>query len=217
MLSPLKKATTEHIINFPKEEVFYTHGLPRVIITDNGSKLCSNQMRDTWMGIEHKTTSVYRPKSNGQTERYNGVLGTQGAMFSEHKQRTWDSYLQALAFAYNTMTHASHLVTPFYLVYGRNPNKPLDLVIPKPIQDETGLIETEIDIISEARKFARILIRSKQLQRKARYEKGRRAPAFQVGDLVKRQKYPSERTGAKKFQFEYTERYKIVKKLNELN
>lgn len=219
VIQAIRKATTENVINFLKEKMFYTHGIPRIIITDNGTNLCSNQMRDVLklMGIEHKTTSVYRPQTNGQTERYNRVLGTQLAIFAEHKQRTWDNYLQALAFAYNTTKHSSHQMTPFYLVYGRNPTKPLDLVIPKPLEDETGLIETEIDTISEARKFARTLITSKQLDRKNRYEKERKAPSFKVGDLVKRHKYPPERTGAKKFQFEFTEPYKIVKKLNELN
>ena len=50
--------------------VFATHGLPRKVVTDNGS-FTSEEFR-TFMsenGITHVTTAPYHPSSNGLTDR----------------------------------------------------------------------------------------------------------------------------------------------------
>ena len=51
--------------------VFATHGLPRVIVTDNGSSITSDEFT-TFVrknGIKHVTSAPYRPSTNGQAER----------------------------------------------------------------------------------------------------------------------------------------------------
>ena len=51
--------------------VFATHGLPRKVVTDNGSSFTSEEFR-TFMannGIVHVTTAPYHPSSNGLAER----------------------------------------------------------------------------------------------------------------------------------------------------
>lgn len=195
IVRPLKSATTEQIIAVLREDVFYSHGLPKTVISDNGSNLTSFQMRDVFrhLGIEQKTTSPYRPQTNGQTERYNRVLGTQLAIFAEENQRSWDRYLHALAFAYNTTIHASHLSTPYFIVYGRHPLKPIDLAIGTPILAvEEGVQElgkgaeaqTEHENLNKARDFAKKLIESNQLKSKLRFDKDRKAPSYKVNDLV---------------------------------
>jgi hypothetical protein len=40
----------------------------------------------------------------------------------------WDKHLEFVTFAYNTALHAATGFSPFFLMYGREPNVPLDLV-----------------------------------------------------------------------------------------
>ncbi|XP_064469965.1 uncharacterized protein K02A2.6-like [Ornithodoros turicata] len=51
--------------------MFATHGLPEVIVTDNGTSFASAEMRGFTKlnGIQHVFTPVYHPASNGSAER----------------------------------------------------------------------------------------------------------------------------------------------------
>ena len=51
---------------------FGCHGIPDVIITDNGPQFASYKSKHFAQGhqIEHHTTSPYHPQSNGMIEKY---------------------------------------------------------------------------------------------------------------------------------------------------
>jgi len=57
-------------------EFFSRVGVPRVILTDQGTNFTSKLLQELYklMGIHGITTSPYRPQSNGKTERFNGTL-----------------------------------------------------------------------------------------------------------------------------------------------
>lgn len=218
---PIRKATTEKVMDVLKKYVFYTHGVPKTIITDNGTNLTSHAMRGLLelMKIKHKTTSPYRPQTNGQTERYNRVIGTQLTIFAGRKPKTWDQYLDALVFAYNTTTHSSHLSTPYRLVFGRDPDKPIDRIFESEVQilpNEKHLLIEE-DILQEARKLAKTLIEKSQQATKARYDKPRQSPNYKLDDLVLKWKETHRVGERRKFTENWVGPYKIVKRLNDVN
>ncbi len=51
--------------------IFSTHGLPEVLVTDNGTCFTSQEFKDftTRNGIRHVRTAPYHPAYNGQAER----------------------------------------------------------------------------------------------------------------------------------------------------
>ena len=57
--------TIEHL-----QAIFATHGLPEVLITDNGSVFCSAEFNKFTSnnGIRHIKTAPYHPSSNGLAE-----------------------------------------------------------------------------------------------------------------------------------------------------
>lgn len=51
--------------------MFATHGLPEIIVLDNGTAFTSAEFKEftTWNRIRHITTAPYNPASNGQTKQ----------------------------------------------------------------------------------------------------------------------------------------------------
>lgn len=216
----LRTTTSDKIAEMLRKNVFYTHGLPRVVISDNGANLTSSEIRQMMLSlnIEHKTTSPYRPQTNGQTERYNQVLGTQLAIFAEENPKNWDRFLHALTFAYNTTIHASHGTTPYYLVHGRDPLKPMDLATGRPLyQSNEGDQADEMVTLSKAREFAQVLVKQSQQYSKKRYDSNRVEADFKVNDLVRLLRAPRALAEKKKLHLPWKGPYMIVKIISSVN
>jgi hypothetical protein len=219
--SPMRKTTTARIADHMKRLLFFKFGIPKTVITDNGANLTSFEMRQLFdlLKITHKTTSPYRPQTNGQTERYNRVIGSQLTIFASEKQQEWDKYLDALVFAYNTSIHASHLQTPYYLVHGREARKMIDLVAdnPRQIVADEDVDLTDQEIITEARRFAKNLIEASQLKAKQRYDLSRVPSTYKVGDLVLKKKQLNQMKESRKLSFPYYGPFKIIRRINDVN
>lgn len=217
---PLRDTSTKRIIQLLTANLFLKHGTPKIMITDNGSNLTSTEMRKflRLLKIEQKTTSPYRPQTNGQTERYNRVLGNQLAIFAGEKPTTWCRYLDALVFAYNTTIHSSHLQTPFRLVHGREAQTPLDIVIGKGFAtDKDSETISQEEILREARKVARKAIQKAQLDAKKRYDEHRVESSFKEGDLILYRQPLIKTRSQKKFKFPWAGPYRIIKVISDVN
>lgn len=62
-------ASSQIILKF--KSIFARHGIPQILISDNGPPFNSNELKmfcSNW-GIDHKTSSPYMPRSNGLAER----------------------------------------------------------------------------------------------------------------------------------------------------
>ena len=64
------------VIKFLKKNIFSRYGVPRVLISDEGSHFCNAQLQKV-LGhyhVRHKVASPYHPKTNGQEEVSNKEL-----------------------------------------------------------------------------------------------------------------------------------------------
>ncbi|KRZ64954.1 Uncharacterized protein T08_16688, partial [Trichinella sp. T8] len=54
-----------------RQQLFTTHGLPEVMVSDNAAAFTSNEFQNFMIsnGIRHVTIAPYHPASNGQGER----------------------------------------------------------------------------------------------------------------------------------------------------
>lgn len=104
-------------------------GCPVNIVTDNGAAFTSIMISELCkrLNIKHIWTTPYRPQANGIAEAFMKVLGSQLAMLVNEQHNNWVDYIQQLLFAYRSLPHPSTGDTPFFLMYGYDPNWPFDV------------------------------------------------------------------------------------------
>jgi transposase InsO family protein len=70
---PMKLVTSKDVINFIKEHVIHTFGIPQTITTDGGSVFISEEFRKFAADVRIKLirSSPYNAQANGQSEASN--------------------------------------------------------------------------------------------------------------------------------------------------
>ena len=119
---PLRRQTTANIVTNIMKYWFNVHGMPRVIISDNGSGFKAKTMQEVYNVLKVKVhfTSPYHPQSNGACERLNGTLINMLVSYTnQDNQNQWVNFVQQIVFAYNTSIHSSTGYTPYFLIHGR--------------------------------------------------------------------------------------------------
>lgn len=76
-----------------------------------------------------RRTSTYYPQTNGLAEYLNKFLTDMLATYVGVEHKTWVAILLHVTFAYNTAVKEIMSMTPFKLVYRRNPVAALDAML----------------------------------------------------------------------------------------
>jgi transposase InsO family protein len=75
-------------------------------------------------GIKRSVTSAYHPQTNGLDERTNQTLKQRLSKLVNDYQNNWSDFLDDVAYLLRTQKQATTKYTPFFLMFGRNPNSP---------------------------------------------------------------------------------------------
>ena len=109
--------------------VFATHGLPEIIVSDNGSVFTSSEF-DSFCkknGIKHITSSPYHPSTNGLAER---AVQTFKTAMKKEEEGTIESRLARFLSKYRLTPHSTTGISPAELLLKRRPRSRLDLLHP---------------------------------------------------------------------------------------
>ena len=133
----LQDMTAATVANAVIEEWIMKIGAPYVIHTDQVSKLNSELLQNVCriFLIEKTRTTPYHPQGNGQVENLKRVIADSLSKYCAEKPQEWDVYLPYITFVYNTTVHRKIGATPYSLIFGREAQYHIDLLVSKPPGD----------------------------------------------------------------------------------
>ena len=102
-------------------KIFATHGIPEIIITDNGPPFHSHQFKKYMqqIGTFHQLSTPYWPQGNAEAERFMRTLGKMLAIAKLENEDLQDA-LSRFLFQYRNSPHSTTRVPPAELLYNRN-------------------------------------------------------------------------------------------------
>lgn len=142
-------------------EIFATHGLPELLVSDNGTAFTSSEFKEFMVrnGIRHVTTAPYHPSSNGLAER---AVRTFKEGMKKYTLGEIETRLARFLFHYRTTPHSTTGRSPAELLMGRCLRSPLDLIQPDAAEK----------------------VRQKQDQQKQNYDQHTKDRPVKLGDAV---------------------------------
>ena len=139
-------------------------------------------------GVEKIRTTPYRPQGNAQCERFNRTLiGMLGTMPVESKKE-WQEWVSAMTHAYNCTVSKTTGDSPYFLMYGREPQLPIDKEFNLPNNREPASIDSYVERLLNKVNYAFQKARENSARdaanRKKYYDKNVRCHALEPGDIV---------------------------------
>ena len=133
-LAPVPDITASTVADAVVDRVVLCHGCPGTLLSDRGLQFMSTLFKRMAerLGIKKVFSSAYHPQTNAQVERLNRYIASALSAHVNDHQNDWDDYVEAIAFAYRRNFEDAIGNTPFYLVHGRDPQLPSDLLASPP-------------------------------------------------------------------------------------
>ena len=217
---PLKSIDAEHVAE-KLVELFARVGIPREILTDQGSNFMSQLLVELYRLLHVKPirTSPYHPQTDGLVERFNQTLKSMLRKATAIDGKDWDKLIPYLLFAYREVPQASTGFSPFELLYGRDVRGPLD-ILRETWEGNESQNESVVSYVLSTREKLKQMVDcvhenlTKQQDRQKRwYDAKARMREFKPGDLV----LVLLPTSTNKLLAQWQGPYQIVTRMGKLN
>ena len=125
---PVKSATSAATIS-QLRAIFATHGIPELLVSDNGSAFTSSEFEEFMRlnRIRHTTSAPYHPATNGLAER---VVQTFKTYLKKAPSLPLKDLISWFLLTYRITPHSTTGTSPAELLFSRRPRTLLDLVLP---------------------------------------------------------------------------------------
>ncbi|GFX76899.1 hypothetical protein TNCV_3279341 [Trichonephila clavipes] len=111
-------------------KIFCQTGFPKTICTDQGTNFTAQltQAFQDVLGASPRFSTPGHPESMGAVERWNKTLKDMLNKNIQEHGNEWDVHLPYLLFAYREIPQTLTGVSPYQLVYGRLPSRPMSIL-----------------------------------------------------------------------------------------
>lgn len=188
---PCRNQSAKQVARKLWNDFFLVYGFPKRIHSDQGANFESKLIKEllTLSGVEKSHTTPYHPMGNGVAERFNRTLGSMIRTLPPKSKAKWPQMLQLLTFCYNCTEHETTGFAPFYLMFGRVPRLPVDILFQSVLSDEVVVDHSEF--VSRLKKDLREAVQiaqrhsQKEQTRHARlYNRKVKGSPLAIGDRV---------------------------------
>lgn len=188
---PCANQTAKQVAKKLWDNVFCVYGFPERIHSDQGANFESNLIAELLhlAGVAKSRTTAYHPMGNGGTERFNRTLGSMLRTLPLKEKHRWPQQIQTLTFAYNATVHETTGYAPFFLMFGRVPRLPVDLLFKQVLLD-SGVVdydsyaESLLACLRGAMEIAQKHSSAEQQHQAQQYDKRVKGTYLSVGDRV---------------------------------
>ena len=124
---PIPDKTADTIVSTFINEYLPVHMFPQYILSDNVTEFKNSLMDQVLqqLRIDRIFSASYHPQSNGKLEVFHKYLKPTLKKLCKKDPSNWDKYLNQVLGSYRVMPNIATAETPFFLVYGKDPNQPL--------------------------------------------------------------------------------------------
>ena len=111
---------------------FSVFGFPQRLMSDQGTEFTGDVIAALCklLGIQKIRTTPYHPQSNGSAERVHQTLQRMIGKLDPEKCRKCPLHIGSMLIAYNATRSQVTGYSPYFLMYGRRPRLPVDLLFP---------------------------------------------------------------------------------------
>lgn len=188
---PCANQTAKQVAKKLWDNVFCVYGFPERIHSDQGTNFESNLIAELLRlaGVAKSHTTAYHPMGNGGTERFNRTLGNMLRTLPLKEKQQWPQQIQTITFAYNATVHETTGYAPFFLMFGRVPRLPVDIMF-KQVLNNPGIVDYDsyakslLSCLKSAMEIAQKHSSTEQQHQARQYNKRVKGTYLSVGDRV---------------------------------
>ncbi|MCU7958264.1 MAG: hypothetical protein KZQ67_16930, partial [gamma proteobacterium symbiont of Bathyaustriella thionipta] len=168
--------------------------------------------------IKKSRTTPYHPEGNAQCERFNRTMHDRLKTLPPEKKRKWPEYLPELVYIYNCTPHASTGLSPYYLMFGREPRLPIDCMLGRKLDQDLETVDDWLEMHQSNMKSsfisAKEQLERKGLERCSNYNRNAANKDICIGARVLLKNHPLGRN--KIGDYWLSTPYKVINKRNNV-
>ena len=158
-----QKATT--VAKVFVKEWFLKYGVPNRLHSDQGRNFEGAVVKELCRIYQIEKSRTYHPEGNAQCERFNRTMHDRLKILPPEKKRKWPEYLPELVYIYNCTPHASTGLSPYYLMFGREPRLHRDCMLGRKMDQDLESVDDWLEMHQSNMKNSFISAKE-QLERK---------------------------------------------------